>query len=968
MVVPPSWLRTVSGSALAHGLGRGGSPLQRSGGGRRLNFMHALRPPAPAGPVPIQTRIVRLMMLLGIVQAAFSSPAIAAAATDQEDDSSAGPAVVRLIDDRGAPLPILLEPLAADSVHEIHPASAAAELLADYLQRMTGGGFPVQQDADRRAPAIRLALAGHDAKDGLAPALTPEQRQALDGTQPERRENYLLRTDDAGLHIIAATPMALEHAVWDLLDRLGYRHFFPGDPWQIVPLNDRPEIAVDELVSPGWHARRIWFGFNTWTDNRQRHDAWNRSNRATSGINLNTGHAYDGIFRSHREVFDQNPAYIAELDGVREARANIKFCLSNPGLRQLFVDHALNYFTHQPDADSMSLDPSDGGGWCECDDCAAMGSVSDQVITLSNQVAEAVEQQFPGKRFGLYAYNEHSPPPSIDVHPNLVISVATSFIRGGYTVDELIEGWQRRGATIGIREYYSVIFWDHDQPRSGRGSNLDYLADTTPRFHRMGARYMSSESSDNWGPHGLGYYLAARMLWNPAEAGRLDHWIEDFLHRSFGPAHETMAEFYGLLTGIDGSRPAPMSDDYLGRLYRLLDRAWQQAGAADPDTAPTPAIAAAGDAGAIRLRLSDLALYLRFLSLWQDYRSAGDQPRQAAFEQLMRFSYRIRDHHMIHSFALWRTEARDRTVAVPEEAKLGIAETDAEGNQLNPWKDSRPVEQAEVRQWIVEGIEQHQLLDFQPRSFAHQLQPVDDELAATSVFREGNLTRLRGVQQLHVWLPEHGRLKFRAATGLIYDNRGGCRIELLPVDAAAATDAANDGGDAGDPAATVDELLAPAALLSMEIPPDKEWHDIELVHPLGRGGWHVVQLSDRSIGTSIEWPDDVPMVMESSIARRPVWTHRWSAWFYVPADTEVFGAFASGRGRILDDQGEVLHEFSERPGYFSFPVKPELRGRFWRFEAIGGSLALMTVPPWLTLSPNQSLLPPGTGASRPETN
>ncbi len=29
---------------------------------------------------------------------------------------------------------------------------------------------------------------------------------------------------------------------------------------------------------------------------------------------------------------------------------------------------------------------------------------------------------------------------------------------------------------------------------------------------------MSAESSDNWGPNGLGYYPAARMLWDVDEA------------------------------------------------------------------------------------------------------------------------------------------------------------------------------------------------------------------------------------------------------------------------------------------------------------------------------------------------------------------------------------------------------------------------------------------------------------------
>ena len=35
------------------------------------------------------------------------------------------------------------------------------------------------------------------------------------------------------------------------------------------------------------------------------------------------------------------------------------------GLRQLVVNHAVEQFRKDPDRDSISMDPSDGDGWCE---------------------------------------------------------------------------------------------------------------------------------------------------------------------------------------------------------------------------------------------------------------------------------------------------------------------------------------------------------------------------------------------------------------------------------------------------------------------------------------------------------------------------------------------------------------------------------------------------------------------------
>src|SRR5262249_54898752 len=157
----------------------------------------------------------------------------------------------------------------------------------------------------------------------------------------------------------------------------------------------------------------------------------------------------------------------------------------------------IHYFEADPSADSISVDPSDGAHWCECEECKKMGSVSDRVTTLANEVADAVNERFAAKYgtkyVGFYAYNMHSPRPSVKVHPHVVVSVATAFVQGGYSVDQLIEQWQKQGATIGIREYYSVGWWDRNFPRRGRASDLGYMARTIPHFYDQGARYLSSQ-------------------------------------------------------------------------------------------------------------------------------------------------------------------------------------------------------------------------------------------------------------------------------------------------------------------------------------------------------------------------------------------------------------------------------------------------------------------------------------------
>ena len=106
------------------------------------------------------------------------------------------------------------------------------------------------------------------------------------------REHYTIRSSDGGLVLRGVTELALEHAMWDLLHRLGYRQFFPGKNWEVIPKIDPLSIAVDADESPDYANRRIWYGYGLWEHNREVYPDWEAKNRMGGGFTLNTGHAY----------------------------------------------------------------------------------------------------------------------------------------------------------------------------------------------------------------------------------------------------------------------------------------------------------------------------------------------------------------------------------------------------------------------------------------------------------------------------------------------------------------------------------------------------------------------------------------------------------------------------------------------------------------------------------------------------
>jgi len=817
--------------------------------------------------------------------------------------------VVELARNGKAQLPIVIADDASDRVW------ASAKTLVEYLQRITQAEFSISTRQER---GIYLGVPDDFSRQDFA-----KRFASRDIT---RREEYLLRSDVRGVWLVGATELAVTHAVWDLLHRFGYRHFFPGEAWEVVPTRRDLSIEINAFESPDYLARRIWYGYGTWDYNVEPYRRWCAKNRCVPGIQLSTGHAYDGLVKAARREFESHLEYWPLLNGERKPVVNPKPCLSNPAVRRLFVQNAIKKFEHDPSLDSVSMDPSDGGGWCECDECAKLGSVSDQAVTLANEVAVAINERHPGKLVGMYAYNYHSPPPSARVHPQVVISVATSFLKGGMRLDEIISGWADRGASLGIREYYGVNVWDRDMPAAARGGTIDYLRRTIPEFHARGAKFMSAESSDNWGPNGLGYYLASRMLWDVKEADQIEDLTEDFLTRCFGPARKPMREFYRQL---DGSHQHLVFDDQLGRMFRSLNDA-RRLIATDQQLSPE-------QRQQIDARLNDLILYARFVDVFDQYRSAKGDARQTAFEAMIRHTYRMRNTMMVHAKALYRdVVARDKQVAIPKAATWSVPE------ERNSWKSSQSFTAAELMGFIRDGIEHRPLveLDFEPVTFSDDLVPA----AALKLGTEtaGSAQRGRGRRSFYAFVAKvPAQVSLTITGGLIahYRDRGNIRVELWKT---------------GGASRTRERQTLVAS--DRTVPPDGKPHPITL--SVKETGLYRIDLSDGGDLTSVVWPNGQPICFKSSIDQ-PINTNgRWSLYFYVPRGTRTLGLHANSHGRIIGPAGEEFLNLEGKPaGYYSVPVAKGTDGKLWKLQGAASAIRLLTVPPYLARWPSELLLP-----------
>lgn len=828
-------------------------------------------------------------------------PRTAAGGGDGGAEPKTPPVSVRLAADRKALTPVVICAKPTDRVRR------TAETLANYLGQISGAKFTVESGDGQTGIAVGLA--------GDFPALGLQT--TWDTTDPTRREDYLLRSRASGVAVIGASELAVEYAAWDLLYRLGYRQFFPGPTWEVIPRAADLAIAVEVREHPSFLSRDVGFGLGSWPVRNKAYQEWCLRNRMAAAGNdqplLSSGHAYDEILAVRKYEFAKHPEYLALVKGKRVPIAGeTKFCISNPGLRRLIGDYAADYFSRRPEATSITLEPSDGLSWCECEECKQMGSVSDRVAALLNEAAAAIRAKHGDKKLiSIYAYAEHAPPPRIAVDPMVVVNVATTLTLGNYTTDELIDGWHKQGAQIGIREYYGVYPWDRDLPGQPRMADLRLLKDSTVHFYEKGARYLVAESSDDWGVTGIGYYLTARMLWDVRETGRIDALTDDFFEKAFGAARKPIAEYYRL---IDASGHPRLSSDLVGRMYRTLADARKQT-----------------DDPAVVARINDLIVYTRYVDLYRVYASAEGADRVREAEKLFRFTYRTRATGMIHSMGVWRgLPYYDQTVL---KIPAGVGYDKPE--ETDPWKQgSTPPSPLEIDDILTAGIAQHHLNEFVPATYSRKLVPAaplglpEVPLGSAGLYFRNSLTFYTWVSGQTGKRPAEIPLSVKA--GLIYQNVGDARVGL------------HREGEA-------------AAVSKSAVPPDLKEHELRLQPRMA--GLHRVEFADRSGGTLLTWPTGIPWTIPAGDADAAELQGRFTLYFYVPRGTKEVAGFADGPGELHDSNGKNIFTFGARADYFRVPVPPGQDGRLWKFAQCLGKRILLTVPPCLARDSRELLLP-----------
>ena len=825
----------------------------------------------------------------------------------------------------------------------------AAEELADHLRQMTGR--EVSLAAGETEAAVRVLLRSD-----------PSRKKELgpEGYHISSRPDLVLLT--------GATPLGLQHAVYAFLEGLGCRWFFPGDAWVVIPKLAEAQFPTFELTSrPDYQMRRIWYGWGIGPipKNAVAYRDWCRRNRMGGSLTGSTGHAYAAFVRPDLH-FEEHPEWFPLVDGNRIAGGQV--CVSNPVVRERAIKRALDFFKARPDTVMISMSPNDGAGWCQCTECAKLGSVTDQALWLANQVADAIREPFPDKLVAMYAYAGTSVPPNIEASPNVIIFIATAFNYAGF--GKSLEGWSKKARLLGIREYYNVIIWNRDMPRW----QVDRMRRSIPGFHAKGAIALNAESGNEWAPEGLNYYIASRLLWD-TEAD-VDALLDDFFKKCWGKAAVPMRRYYERFKG--GGR---MSSRTLAVCLHDLKEA--------SELAESPEV--------VR-RLDQMKLYLHWVRLFYEHNAARGAEAIAAARKAMHFAWRIRTTNMVHSYAqfrerrIWKISQRtpkqeierwkltDQPLDAPAQPDAELAVVDGgvpfgDDEELEPGgetdEDEEGIEEEmeETDGGVVKIVEEKapvqyppmytheetealfqedlaavgQPLDVPSREYSDNLVPVPAETPGIESSLRAGSPRYRGTNRFRFHADSKGPSMLTVHPGFIRKGRASYAVHKVGQPEEAIAEGKVEGSE--------------VVKISLEIP---------------AAGQYRFRLSGGGMASRLDFGEKHGVWELRPGGGAHVISGSGRQYFYVPKGTSAFAvgmATPDGGGKmtIRGPKGEVRLQKAGNyaPGEeFAVKVPEDLDAAVWSFQISrcedATGIYLLGVPPYASIRPGRLLVPAET--------
>ena len=440
----------------------------------------------------------------------------------------------------------------------------AAEELQQWLGEMTGAEFPVVSDAQPpREKEISVGRTTRVSQAGL-----PIAKEDLGD------EGYAIAVKGDRLFLIGGRKRGPIYAVLALLEEdLGCRWYtskgvnrIPRRPTVRVKVVPRSYVPALQIRDPYYRVALD----ATWS-------LRNRTNHHNVYLPKEWGgHMRYGLWVHSFNTLISPSQYKADHP---EYFGSSQPCLTNPDVLRIVTESVLRILRANPDwgyNEIISVSQNDGGGYCTCEKCQALdraeGSHAGTLISFVNQVAEAVEKEFPDVLIStlVYTYTMQLPK-TVRPRENIAILLCTdtcmwerpftsikddegpvplSFPYWDLAEDPsklsckgFLDDWSGVHDTIHIWDY--VVNYSHYLAPM---PNMDVIGDNIRYFgaHNVkGIMTLGARESPGGERDLMRAWVIAKLLWDPSR----DVWelMQDFIWGYYGKAAPAIVEYNQLL-------------------------------------------------------------------------------------------------------------------------------------------------------------------------------------------------------------------------------------------------------------------------------------------------------------------------------------------------------------------------------------------------------------------------------------
>ncbi len=431
----------------------------------------------------------------------------------------------------------------------------AAQEFAKYWELCTGHAIPVDSDADGRF-VVRIG------RDGLSSQLL--EHLELDGLGPDGLQ---LRTVGSNLLIVGGRERGTLYGVYEFFQRhMGVRWLAP-DCTHIPPAPSALP-AIDYRYVPTFTWRDVSyrpFIEKPWFAAVHRLNGQHVKHVPELGGRLAFANGFGHTFHTFvapSEYGRDHPEYFSEIQGERViVPKGTQLCLTNPEVLRIVTAKTRKILhASPPDRPFVSITQMDWPFWCECASCKAIdeeeGSHAGSVLWFVNQVAKAIEEEFPKAYIDTFAYTyTRKPPKHIRPRDNVVVrlcSIECDFSRPhsdhsspyNRAFQQDIKRWTRITKNLFIWDYTQNWFC-HQQPQP----NFHVLQPNVKFFAEQGVVGLFEQASPT-SPHSDFEYLKAYILghavWEPSVDWHV--LMDEFIALYYREAGPCVHEYIKLIT------------------------------------------------------------------------------------------------------------------------------------------------------------------------------------------------------------------------------------------------------------------------------------------------------------------------------------------------------------------------------------------------------------------------------------